>query len=157
MNKRHSYRNTVESLKAKTTKTSTGCWEWAGSRTKDGYGRTMEWPKSITTHRLMYKLFYGSIPEGKHILHKCDNPPCINPHHLWSGTHVDNMVDMTKKGRRVRLPGELNPAAKLDSHKVRKIRSLIEEGVSTEELSVQYDVCKATILHIKSRRIWNHI
>lgn len=155
MNKRHNYKNTIESLKAKTVMSSKGCWIWTGCTTKDGYDRTTEWPKSISTHRLMYKLVNGEIPEGGHIMHLCDNPPCINPNHLKLGNHLENMIDMTNKGRRISLPGELNPSAKLTLVKVRKIREMLKQGIYAKEIAPAFGISMATVYHIKNGRIWN--
>lgn len=75
-----------------------GCWEWLGS-TQKGYAR-LEWKgKNEAGSRVAFMLQYGPIPEGKHVLHDCDNPLCINPDHLRLGTHADNMRDISKHGR----------------------------------------------------------
>lgn len=79
---------------------NTGCWIWSGpTRGKIHYGVIGYKGKYISTHRLSYQLFKRRIPKGKDILHKCDTPLCINPHHLSSGTHTDNMRDCLAKGR----------------------------------------------------------
>lgn len=79
--------------------TEAGCWEWQRARMGAGYGNTRYQGKTINTHRLSYMLFVGPIPEGMYVLHKCDNPPCVNPEHLWLGTPADNMRDRDAKGR----------------------------------------------------------
>lgn len=71
------------------------CWEWIGSRTPSGYGRLGE----HYAHRLSFQLNNGIIPEGKCVCHSCDNPPCVNPQHLWVGSMRDNIMDRDKKGR----------------------------------------------------------
>jgi hypothetical protein len=83
------------------TVTASGCWEFNGRGDKKGYGRVKVGHAYGTTaaHRLSYEAFHGPIPEGMHICHACDNPPCINPDHLWAGTHLENMQDMVAKGR----------------------------------------------------------
>ena len=75
--------------------TDTGCWEWKGCRFENGYGRLA----GIKTHRLSYETWVGPIPEGKLVRHRCDNPPCMNPAHLESGTNLDNSRDMVERGR----------------------------------------------------------
>ena len=77
------------------------CWLWTGHKTKDGYGKLymQSFGYQIYTHRISYMLAYGSIPIGFHVLHRCDNPPCCNPSHLFLGTQQDNMRDREAKGR----------------------------------------------------------
>lgn len=76
-----------------------GCWIWQGGKNKDGYGAATVNGKYINAHRLSFKLNIGEIPKGMFVCHTCDTPSCINPEHLFLGTHEDNMKDMKKKGR----------------------------------------------------------
>lgn len=78
---------------------SSGCWVWIGHRAKSGYGRIQNKGKKVRSHRLSYETYVGKIPDGMNVLHRCDNPPCINPDHLFLGTHKDNMKDAQNKGR----------------------------------------------------------
>jgi hypothetical protein len=78
---------------------TSGCWLWTGHKKPNGYGQITINYKTLSTHRLSYELFKGPIPEGMYICHSCDVKACINPDHLWTGTHQDNMNDMTKKNR----------------------------------------------------------
>jgi hypothetical protein len=75
------------------------CWPWTGARSRQGYGKLRVGTLTPDAHRLSYEFFYGPIPVGLHVLHTCDNPPCVNPAHLWLGTVADNMQDRNKKGR----------------------------------------------------------
>ena len=76
-----------------------GCWSWRGGRTKHGYGEIQHRGEKLMAHRVSYEKYVGPIPTGMLVLHRCDNPPCTNPEHLFLGTHVDNGRDMMQKGR----------------------------------------------------------
>lgn len=80
-----------------------GCWLWRGSHNPRGYSK-MGWIRNgkrdwLYVHRVSYEIHHGQIPDGMHVLHRCDNTGCVNPAHLWLGTHDDNMVDRTVKKR----------------------------------------------------------
>lgn len=78
---------------------NTGCWLWTASLCRDGYGNFYDGKRVIGAHRFSWQTYKGEIPEGLHILHKCDTPACVNPDHLSLGTHRDNMNDSLLKGR----------------------------------------------------------
>jgi len=80
-------------------KTSKGCWIWEGIKGRGGYGKTFKDGKTMSAHRLSYEIFKGPIPDGLLICHSCDNPKCVNPSHLWAGTHQENTDDMMRKKR----------------------------------------------------------
>jgi len=75
------------------------CWEWQASLNSDGYGNIGIEQMTDRAHRLSWRLHYGPIPDGLSVLHKCDNPPCVRPDHLFLGTQADNVHDMQAKGR----------------------------------------------------------
>ena len=157
MNKRHSYRNTSESMKLKTTETSNGCWEWNGAKNRDGYGRTMKGPKNISTHRRMYELAVGPIPNKLQVLHKCDNPPCINPSHLELGDHNENMNQMQSRGRKAILLGEDNPSSKLTKEDVVDIKLFLKNGILPKDIIKVYPIKQAIVYHIKNNRVWSNV
>lgn len=90
---------------ARVARDGDGCWEWLASRSAHGYGYFYYQSKVYKAHRLSYTLENGSIPEGLSVLHRCDNPPCVNPKHLYAGTQTDNMRDreLRRKGFSPRL------------------------------------------------------
>lgn len=92
----------------------TGCWEWCRSLFRQGYSKIdyldeIGNRKSIRGHRLSYRLYKGEIKDNLFVCHSCDNKICVNPDHLWLGTHEDNMADMDKKGRRNSLRTKRTP------------------------------------------------
>lgn len=110
----------------------TGCWIWQRARKKEGYG-SMSLPGShrVYVHRVSYEVFVGPIPDGLEICHRCDNPPCCNPEHLFPGTHLENMRDSANKGRakqHVAQKGVNNPRSILTADQVRLIRGSKKTG-----------------------------
>jgi hypothetical protein len=87
---------------SRTIENKNGCLEYTGYRMEKGYGKIQIFKRNEFVHRYIYSLLNGDITEGACVLHKCDNPPCINPEHLFLGTQKDNLIDMQKKGRRYR-------------------------------------------------------
>lgn len=107
-------------------------------------------------HRIAFILEYGSIPKGNYVLHRCDNPACVRPSHLWLGTLADNNADMAAKGRargKVML-GCTNPKAKLTEAAVKEIRASESPLV---ELARKYGVSATTIGYVRRGRIWKHV
>lgn len=145
------------------TKTVNGCWEWQGALYWDGYGQKMcrvNGKKFLRrTHRLVWEIIHGK--PNHHICHKCDNPKCINPAHLFDGTMSENMVDMHKKGRGKKLHqcarGERIAKAKLNEEKVRQIRILLSSGRSVTSLAKEYNIGRTAISSIKHNHTWKHV
>ena len=130
------------------------CWEWQGYRLKEGYGHIKEGKTMTLTHRLSWRVNFGEIPEAMLVLHRCDNPSCVNPDHLFLGTHQDNMDDRGAKGRQANQGGEKNGRSKLDSISVIEIRNSL---LSRKELAKLYLVSKSLIDKIINRNVWTHI
>ena len=132
-------------LMARVDKTSS-CWIWTGDKWPKGYGRIRKSKSKqfVATHRLSYEIHKGPIPDGLQVLHRCDNPSCVNPDHLFVGTNDDNVADKVSKGRQSQ--GEKQPMAKLTTSQVEEIKRLytgywgqqtnmaIEYGVSSQHI-----------------------
>lgn len=133
-----------------------GCWEWTGCVDAKGYGSFRYKARARLAHRVAYELFISAIPEGKHCLHRCDNPPCVNPCHLYLGTHQDNMDDMWARGRaRPKVHhGEEHGMAKINDQEAITIRNSPD---TQRSLAQQYDLSQATVWAIKHRKIWAHL
>jgi hypothetical protein len=129
-----------------------GCWLWTGTLNDAGYGLIKLGRKEFRASRIML-LLDGRNPEGKLALHRCDNPACVNPAHLFLGTHEDNMADCKQKGRGAHqvYPGESNPKAKLSAAQVQEIRRSPE---SYQDLAVRFGMTKENIGAIKKGKTW---
>lgn len=128
--------------------TPSGCWEYQGHRNNQGYGRTRRKKKLWRTHRLSFTLAYGPIPNGLDVLHECDNPPCINPAHLFLGDDDDNARDRERKGR-----GYHQGRRKLTRDQEVEIALLRAEEVSLKVVAKQYDVSISTISRVSKTTI----
>lgn len=126
-----------------------GCWLWTGRINNDGYGAIRapggRTSKVLRAHRVSYTLYKGDIPLSACVLHKCDNPACVNPDHLWLGSHTENMQDKVAKGRQ---------SKKLNAEKVREIR---DAGGRNEDIAKVYGVSRALVRQVKHRVIWRHV
>jgi hypothetical protein len=135
-----------------------GCWIWKGARISTGYGAIRSKKDTWMTHRVAWTITNGPIPKGKVACHKCDNPICCNPDHLFIGTAMDNVKDMTSKGRRNDLKGEDHSKAILTAQTVRLIRFVYGNGGYTQKrLGEIFGVTKPTIQCIVENRTWRHI
>lgn len=124
--------------------------------TVKGYGMISIGEKMVTSHRAAYELYIGKITDGLHVLHKCDNPSCVNPDHLFLGTNADNVRDRDNKGRGAKLKGELNGNSKLTVDDVIAIRSIYPK-LSMPKLSKKYGVSIKLIWNIVNRQAWKHV
>lgn len=135
---------------------NSGCWLWTGTMSSTGYGRLKVDGVMLPAHRISYSLFIGSIGEGKFICHTCDNRLCVNPDHLFCGTHDENMKDMVSKGRQSKENkyGASNGRAKLTDADVIAIR---RSELTQAALAEQYSVSRSQISMIKTRVRWSHL
>lgn len=146
---------------------NSGCWLWLGSlRGSLGYGRIKVDGKTISAHRYSWQLANGPIPPGLVVCHRCDNPACVNPDHLFAGTQADNIADCRNKGRfadntwtsgfrrHIAKPGAKNRFAKLTEADVIDIRADRRRYV---KIAPEYSVTPECISAIKRRLTWKHI
>lgn len=125
------------------------CWEWKGFKNYQGYGRTWINDKGYYAHRVIFNLAYPntidlnapkSTLEYGFILHRCDNPSCCNPKHLFLGTHKDNMEDKVRKGRTPDFSEDNGPRCKLTMEQAMEARNLRKTGVSAKNLAEQFGI-----------------
>ena len=155
------------------------CWVWTAGRMSTGYGYFNFAKERRGAHRAAWEFTYGPIPDGLHVCHHCDNPPCVRPDHLFVGTRKDNMRDMLAKGResqriwdgtQVRLMaegrarngnrkarGERHPFAKFTEVRVREVRARAATGESQRALAREFGVARNLIFMIVHRQIWRHV
>lgn len=128
------------------------CWVWTASTSDRGYGQIDIRPggrkRTISAHRLSWELHNGA-PGGLHVLHRCDNPPCVRPEHLFLGTHAENLRDMALKGRQ--------PNRILSAADVAQIRSLRQAGMPIRALAKRFAVALSTVSMIVTHRSWRHV
>jgi len=136
------------------------CWIWTRAH-RNGYGAVSMNGRVEDTHRVSYKLTYGSIPDGENVLHRCDHGLCGRPTHLFSGTQADNMHDMDAKGRgnRVGMKGVAHHKAKLTEADVLNIRSAYAMGTRgmVKYLAEKYKLNRQTINRIGRLKAWTHL
>lgn len=138
------------------------CWEWTGMVLRSGYGMLTREYRQILVHRYSWVLANGPIPEGDGhhgvcVCHRCDNRLCVNPGHLFLGTHADNMRDAAAKGRFVLRVGESNPVSRMTEQDVRKIRSLVASGETLRATARQCGCSPGNVSWIVSRKTWRHV
>jgi hypothetical protein len=145
------------------------CWNWKAAKNAKGYGLLSVDGTTKKAHRVAYELTYGPIENGLCVLHKCDNPACCNPSHLFLGTRADNNADMLAKGRHVsgskKTPvdecfykkGEAHHAAKLTKEKVVQMRLDRKSGLSYEQLGKKYGVRGSAAYKICNYLLWRTV
>lgn len=128
------------------------CWQYKGNLSAGGYGTFGAVGETFYAHRFSYNLFHGKIPEDLVVRHKCDNPSCVNPYHLETGTALDNALD---KQLRNRIPmGANNGNSKLTEKEVLEI---LLDTRSSKVVAKEYGVGKDTVLRIRRKQVWKHL
>ncbi|MES2409010.1 MAG: HNH endonuclease signature motif containing protein [Patescibacteria group bacterium] len=141
----------------------TECWNWIGAKNGSNYGQmgminSEKKFKTMLAHRISYQEFIGEIPCGLFICHKCDNPSCVNPEHLFCGSHQDNIDDRERKGRNGTVLGEKNPNCKHSKSDILEIRSLYKSGISSRKLAKMFGYKgHQNILRIVSGKSWKNL
>jgi hypothetical protein len=144
------------------------CWVWQGAKTKQGYGRLSyraKYSQPVYAHRAMYEDVHGPVPADMEVCHSCDNPACINPAHLWVGTHKENIQDAIRKGRHYfrkgRPPGGPHGSAShravLTVDQVREIRKLRGAGLRPIEIAQRLDQPYQRVYAVISGQSWKHV
>jgi hypothetical protein len=128
-----------------------------GSRRQHGYGQVKSPWKNEKAHIVAYALSTSKAPDGAHVLHRCDNPPCCNPAHLWLGTHAENMRDMVAKARQSRPRGESSGRAKLIAENVREIRRRYDGGETQRGMAREFGVSPKAIRSLIQGKSWGHV
>lgn len=125
------------------------CWEWTASNLPRGYGNIRMGAKVFSAHRVAWELTNGEVPANLEVCHTCDNPGCVNPRHLFLGTHQQNMDDMYRKGRGINLTGEQHGMHKLTWEQVLDIRKRYSQGnIGQRALAREMGVSKTQIMRI---------
>ncbi len=140
------------------------CWIWIGARGKNGYGRVYNGTKTMLAHRFSYEIFVGEILPSMVICHSCDNPACVNPHHLFMGTMKDNMRDSVNKNRfvfnygKIDNRGEKHGLHKLSNDDILEIqRFYSERKYNQPELAELYGVTQSCVSRVVTGKRWRHI
>jgi hypothetical protein len=123
---------------------SAGCWEWQGYILNSGYGHVQVDKRRYSAHRYFWQELVGPIPDGLILCHHCDNPRCVNPAHIFVGTHLDNSLDCSQKGRR-------NPPRKLTEEEV---VAIFTDPRVTREIAADYGVTAGNISCIQTGKTW---
>lgn len=127
----------------------TECWTWAGPIQSYGYGDIHHREGRISAHRFSYELHHGIIDAGGVVCHRCDNPPCVNPAHLFIGTQADNMADKVSKGRQAK--GERNGSAKLTDAQFHELLELKAAGVRQVDIAARFGVTPQAVCQYLKR------
>lgn len=128
------------------------CWIWSACKANNGYGKTVLHGKPLSAHVASYRLFKGDVPKGMVVMHKCDNPSCVNPEHLVLGTPKDNVDDMLQKGRQ--CCGESRANSQLKSWMIPEI---IRSNEKHAQIARRLGVSATAVSFARKGRTWKHI
>lgn len=131
------------------------CWKWRAG-TSAGYGRIKVNGVHEGAHRVSYRLKNGKIQDNLQVNHKCDNPSCVNPNHLYLGTQSENVQDAFNHGDATQL-GEENSCAKLTEEQVGEIKQLLQTDLTQRKISNKFGVSRSAIGYIDQGRRWSHV
>lgn len=143
-----------------------GCLFWTAGRYNTGYGQFCVNKFGRGAHRVAWEIANGPIPEGMFVCHRCDNPACVRPAHLFLGAPADNSADMRRKGRQARgsrfagrpvLRGEAHGRAVLCEDSVRRIRAMHSAGATKQSLADRFGVHRAQIRRVVTFKSWKHV
>lgn len=135
----------------------TGCVEWIGCKIPKGYGQFVSEGISYRAHRFSYQYYIGEIPNNLFVLHKCDNPSCVNPSHLFLGTNDDNMQDMVNKKRSVHRYGEQNPSAKITEELAIEVKRMIDLNKKQKDIANTLNISSHIVSNIKRGVSWSYL
>jgi len=151
----------IARFKSKILITKSGCHEWQGNTTTQGYGSFLLYPRRCSgkdkryAHRVAFKLHNGFIDDSLLVCHTCDNHPCVNGEHLLQGTHEINSADMTSKKRQGF--GESHSQAKLTDKDVKQIRKLRRQGLIIKDIAFIFGVSYETTRQVLTGETWTHV
>lgn len=136
------------------------CWEWKAYKNLRGYGQTKiggRNGKHMLSHRLSWLVHFGEIPDGLHVCHTCDNPPCVNPAHLFLGTNLDNIKDRMKKNRSAKpwkgVPREKHPNCRFSAEDVLEMIRLRKAGNSILKIAPLFNISTRHVSILTSKHM----
>jgi len=151
--------STAERFWSKVEKTD-NCWIWKGSIDVDGRGRFKLGGGNRSAHRVSWMLIHGELPKGMCVCHRCDNPKCVKPAHLFLGTHLDNMRDMAEKGRRkgiaVRI-GSAHGMAVINEEQAKQVKYGSFKRGELTALAKRWKINTDVIYQIRAGQNWRHV
>lgn len=140
-----------------TIKNENACWGWKGPLYPNGYAQAVFMQRALNASRASWFIHHGLIKNNEWVLHKCDNPPCTNPDHLFLGTCKDNVQDMIRKGRKVVRKGSKVHFARINEEKAKEIKQLLKDKFTLKYISEKFGIHISAVSAIKNNRTWKHV